>query len=124
MTTPCFILVAPQMGENIGAAARVMANFGSGRSTAGGPRDGWPNPGRRDDERGGAAGRGEGQVFDRVEDAIADCALVLATTARPRGMEKPVIGAGEAIAQMRASQARTAFCLGRSGQACRTRLWR
>ena len=44
MNGPCFILVAPQMGENIGAAARVMANFGLHDLRLVAPRDGWPNP--------------------------------------------------------------------------------
>jgi tRNA/rRNA methyltransferase len=51
-------------------------------------------------------------VFDRVEDAIADCAAVIATTARPRGMEKPVFGAVEAVARMRATPGRTGVLFG------------
>lgn len=112
MTAPCFILVAPQMGENIGAAARVMANFGIADLRLVAPRDGWPNPAAETMSAGALPGVVTVQVFARVEEAIADCAVVFATTARPREMEKPVLGASEAIARVRATPARTAFLFG------------
>lgn len=103
MTAPAFILVAPQMGENIGAAARVMANFGLDDLRLVSPRDGWPNPAADTMSAGALPDVVKVQVFERVEDAIADCGVVLATTARPRGMEKPVLGAVEAVARIRAT---------------------
>lgn len=114
---PCFILVAPQMGENIGAAARVMANFGLSDLRLVAPRDGWPNPAAETMSAGALPDVVRAAVFARLEDAIADCAIVIATTARPRGMEKPVLGAAEAAAKMRATAARTAVLFGaeRSG---------
>ncbi|MFT3726034.1 MAG: TrmH family RNA methyltransferase [Hyphomonadaceae bacterium] len=112
MTDPCFILVAPQMGENIGAAARVMANFGLHDLRLVSPRDGWPNPAAETMSAGALPGVVKVGVFERVEDAIADCAAVIATTARPRGMEKPVFGAGETIAKMRATAGRTGVLFG------------
>lgn len=112
MTAPAFILVAPQMGENIGAAARVMANFGLDDLRLVSPRDGWPNPAADTMSAGALPDVVKVQVFARVEDAIADCGLVLATTARPRGMEKPVLGAVEAVTRIRATQARAGILFG------------
>ncbi|MBK8839399.1 MAG: RNA methyltransferase [Hyphomonadaceae bacterium] len=117
MVLPAFILLAPQMGENIGAAARVMANFGLTDLRLVAPRDGWPNPAAETMSAGALPDVVTAQVFERVEDAIRDCGLVLATTARPRGMEKPVLGASEAVARVRATPRRTAILFGaeRSG---------
>lgn len=112
MTAPAFILVAPQMGENIGAAARVMANFGLDDLRLVSPRDGWPNPAADTMSAGALPDVVKVQVFERVEDAIADCGLVLATTARPRGMEKPVLGAVEAVARIRSTQVRAGILFG------------
>jgi tRNA/rRNA methyltransferase len=99
---PTFILVRPQMGENIGAAARAMWNFGLDRMRVVGPRDGWPN------ERAVALASGAGRLldmagqFDRLEDALADCTYVFATTARARGLTKPIVTPERAMAQARA----------------------
>ncbi len=97
---PVIILVEPQLGENIGAAARAMANFGLSRLRLVGPRQGWPN----DKARMMAAGADRileaATLFDTVEEAIADCTFVLATTARAHDQAKPVIGAAEAAAEM------------------------
>lgn len=112
MTAPAFILVAPQMGENIGAAARVMANFGLEDLRLVSPRDGWPNPAADTMSAGALPDVVKVQVFQRVEDAIADCGIVLATTARPRGMEKPVLGAVDAVARIRATPARAGILFG------------
>lgn len=90
------ILVQPQMGENIGAAARAMLNFGISDLRLVAPRDGWPN------ERATAMAAGafetmpDVQVFDGLKDAITDCHICMATTARARGMVKPVQTAHEA----------------------------
>jgi tRNA/rRNA methyltransferase len=112
MTSPAFILVAPQMGENIGAAARVMANFGLADLRLVAPRDGWPNPAAETMSAGALPDVVTVTVFDTVEQAVADCGLVFATTARPREMEKPVVGAGEAISRIRSTQARAAVLFG------------
>ncbi|WP_292290878.1 RNA methyltransferase [Marivita sp.] len=88
---PSFVLVRPQMGENIGAAARAMLNFGLDRMALVAPRDGWPNP------KAVAMASGAGRVLDdavlveRTVDAVAGCSYVFATTARQRGMTKPVM---------------------------------
>jgi tRNA/rRNA methyltransferase len=88
---PAFVLVRPQMGENIGAAARAMANFGLSRMRVVGPRDGWPNPKAVVMASGAGGLLDEAMLADDVAGAIADCQLVLATTARPRGLVKDVL---------------------------------
>lgn len=91
MIPPAFVFVRPQMGENIGAAARAMLNFGLDRMRVVGPRDGWPNP------RAAAMASGAGRVLDGaglfadVPAAIADCDYVFATTARGRELVKPIM---------------------------------
>jgi tRNA/rRNA methyltransferase len=99
---PCVILNAPQLAENIGAVARVMANFGLTDLRLVNPRDGWPQ------ERAWASASGanwpleEAKVFERLEDAIADLQLVFATTARPRETRLPVLTPREAAGQLSA----------------------
>ena len=94
---PAFVLVRPQMGENIGAAARGMWNFGLDRMRVVAPRDGWPN------ERAVAMASGAGRLLDEamlVEDvagAVGDCHYVFATTARSREMTKPVFSPERAM---------------------------
>jgi tRNA/rRNA methyltransferase len=112
MTAPVFVLVAPQLGENIGAAARVMANFGLTDLRLVAPRDGWPNPAAETMSAGALPDRVRVEVFARVEQAVAGCSLVLATTARPRGMEKPVIGLAEAVERMRSTSGGAAVLFG------------
>src|SRR6516225_11887202 len=82
LTGPIVILVAPQLGENIGAAARVMANFGLSRLRLVNPRDGWPNMQARRSASGADRILEEAALYRDVEAAIADCTLVVATTAR------------------------------------------
>lgn len=112
MNSPAFILVAPQMGENIGAVARVMGNFGLTDLRIVAPRDGWPNPAADTMSAGALPDVVTARVFDTVEQAIADCAQVLATTARPRGMEKPVVDAAGAIERLRSVGGLTGILFG------------
>ena len=102
MTAPVFILVRPQMGENIGAAARAMLNFGLEQMRIVEPRDGWPNP------KAVAMASGAGRVLDRAAvfadlgAAIADCDFVFATTARGRELVKLVVSPERAMEMTRA----------------------
>ena len=89
---PIVVLVEPQLGENIGAAARVMANFGLARLRLVKPRDGWPNLQAQRSASGADRVLEEAALFENVEDAVGDCSLVLATTARAHDQAKPVIG--------------------------------
>ncbi|MEM8632171.1 MAG: RNA methyltransferase [Pseudomonadota bacterium] len=88
---PTFVLVRPQMGENIGASARAMWNFGLDRMRIVAPRDGWPN------QRAVALASGAGRLLDAAQitgttaEAVADAHHVFATTARDRDLTKPVM---------------------------------
>jgi tRNA/rRNA methyltransferase len=93
---PVIILVEPQLGENIGAAARVMANFGLGRLRLVKPRDGWPNTQAQRSASGADRILDEAALFDDLTAAIADCTVVLATTARAHDQAKPVLGPDQA----------------------------
>ena len=95
---PIVILVEPQLSENIGAAARVMANFGLARLRLVNPRDGWPNIHARRSASGADCVLDETVLYDSLAAAIADCTLVLATTARAHDQAKPVLGPQEAAA--------------------------
>jgi tRNA/rRNA methyltransferase len=99
MSEPKFVLVRPQMGENIGAAARAMWNFGLSQMRIVAPRDGWPNP------KAVAMASGAGRLLDEalmVEDtaaAVEDTGFVFATTARGRDLTKPVYTPQAAMAE-------------------------
>ena len=101
---PAIVLVAPQMGENIGAAARAMLNFGLTDLRLVRPRDGWPNI------KAVSAAVGATDVLDHVRvhpdlaAAIADRRYVLATTARPRDFVKPVLTLRHAAQALRAAE--------------------
>jgi len=100
---PLFILVRPQMGENIGAAARAMLNFSLNGMRIVDPRDGWPNP-KAVATASGAAHRvlEFAGVFPDVPGAIADCDFVFATTARGRELTKPIYTPEAAMAEAHA----------------------
>tara|TARA_B100001123_G_scaffold412894_1_gene510691 strand:+ start:1444 stop:2145 length:702 start_codon:yes stop_codon:yes gene_type:complete len=83
------ILVRPQMGENIGAAARVMMNFGYSDLRIVAPRDGWPNPKAEAMAAGGLPVIEAAQVYEDVSTALADCQYAVALTARSRELELP-----------------------------------
>jgi tRNA/rRNA methyltransferase len=114
---PAIVLVRPQLGQNIGKAARAMLNFGLTDMRLVAPRDGWPNP-----EAGPAASGADivlagARVYDSVGDAVADCSTVYATTVRKRGVTKPVLTPVEAAAAIHAAPGRAAILFGpeRSG---------
>src|SRR5437660_7141414 len=79
---PIIVLVEPQLGENIGAAARVMANFALSRLRLVRPRDGWPNIQARRSASGADRILDDAALYESLEAAVADCSIVLATTAR------------------------------------------
>ncbi|MCZ4354651.1 RNA methyltransferase [Roseovarius aestuarii] len=88
---PAFVLVRPQMGENIGAAARAMWNFGLDRMRIVAPRDGWPNPNATAMASGAGRLLDEALLVDDLPGALEDCHFVYATTARGRDLTKPVM---------------------------------
>jgi tRNA/rRNA methyltransferase len=97
---PIVVLVESQMGENIGAAARAMANFGLSRLRLVKPLRGWPNEKARVMAAGADRVLEGVQLYDSLADAIGDCSFVLAATARNHDQVKPVIGAAEAATEM------------------------
>jgi tRNA/rRNA methyltransferase len=111
-TTPVIVLVRPQLGENIGKAARAMLNFGLTEMRLVSPRDGWPNPQAGPAAAGADMVIANAQVFDSVEAATADCTHVYATTVRKRGVTKPVVTPEEATATIRAENSRAAILFG------------
>ena len=105
MTAPAIVLVQPQLGENIGATARAMANFGLAELRLVAPRDGWPN------RRAQAMASGADWVLDRARlfpdtaAAIADLQRVYASTARPRDLLARELTPARAIAEIGAPEA-------------------
>ncbi|MEM1133339.1 MAG: RNA methyltransferase [Pseudomonadota bacterium] len=114
---PIMVLVRPQLGENIGKAARAMLNFGLTEMRLVAPRDGWPNPDAGPAASGADQILADATVHDSVTDAVADCAHVFATTVRKRGVTKPVFDAEQATAAMANETGRSAVLFGpeRSG---------
>ena len=97
---PVVVLVEPQLGANVGAAARAMANFGLSRLRLVKPREPWPNPQARVLAAGADRILDGAALYDTLEAAIADCTRVFATTARAHAQAKPVVDAPEAARLM------------------------
>jgi tRNA/rRNA methyltransferase len=100
--TPFIVLTRPQMGENIGAAARAMLNFGLEHMRLVAPRDGWPNASATAMASGASTVLDHAGLFPDLGAALADCDYVYATTARMRGLVKPVLTPETAMAEARA----------------------
>jgi len=107
VTAPVIVLVRPQLGENIGKAARAMLNFGLTELRLVTPRDGWPNPSAGPAASGADAVLEGATVFESVAEAVADCAQVYATTVRKRGVTKPVVTPEEAAQVIRSDSGRS-----------------
>jgi len=104
------ILIRPQMGENIGATARAMANFGVTQLRLVAPRDGWPNP-----KAGDVAGKAipildDAELFETPRAAVEDCQFVLATSSRSRAVNMPAMDLREAMVELRTRAARGERC--------------
>ncbi|WP_211294951.1 RNA methyltransferase [Novosphingobium guangzhouense] len=121
MKQPVIVLVRPQLGENIGKAARAMLNFGLTEMRLVSPRDGWPNPSAGPAAAGADDVLENAEVFETLAEAVHDCANVYATTVRKRGVTKPVVTPEEAAREVYATAqntgARSAYVFGpeRSG---------
>ena len=116
---PVIVLVRPQLGENIGKAARAMLNFGLTEMRLVSPRDGWPNPSAGPAAAGADEVLARARVYETLAEAVADCAHVYATTVRKRGVTKPVLTPEQAASEIHAHAgvARSAVVFGpeRSG---------
>jgi len=114
---PIIVLVRPQLGENIGKAARAMLNFGLTEMRLIAPRDGWPNPSAGPAAAGADIVLDQAKVYETTAEAVADCQHVYATTVRKRGVTKPVVGADGAARLIHTEAGRHAVLFGpeRSG---------
>jgi len=114
---PVIVLVRPQLGENIGKAARAMLNFGLTELRLVAPRDGWPNPSAGPAASGADAVLEQAQVFATLAEAVADCPHTYATTVRKRGVTKPVVTPEQAARIIHSQPGRSALIFGpeRSG---------
>ncbi len=109
---PVIVLVRPQLGENIGKAARAMLNFGLTELRLVAPRDGWPNPSAGPAASGADIVLEQARVFDSVAEAVADCGHVYATTVRKRGVTKPVETPEQAARAIHSAPYRSAILFG------------
>ena len=116
-TKPIIVLVRPQLGQNIGKAARAMLNFGLTELRLVAPRDGWPNPDAGPAASGADIVLERAQVFATVHEAIADCSSVFASTVRRRDLVMPVLGPEQMADEIATAQYRSAILFGpeRSG---------
>ena len=117
MQPPIIVLVRPQLGQNIGKAARAMLNFGLTEMRLVAPRDGWPNPDAGPAASGADVVLERAQLFGTAQEAIADCSTVFASTVRRRDLVMPVIGPEEMAEQIAGASERAAILFGpeRSG---------
>ena len=117
MSSPAIVLVRPQLGENIGKAARAMLNFGLTDLRLVRPRDGWPNPSAGPAASGADIVLEKARVFDSVADAVADCVFVYATTVRKRGLVTPIVTPEQAAREIHRQPGPSAILFGaeRSG---------
>jgi len=114
---PVIVLVRPQLGQNIGKAARAMLNFGLTELRLVTPRDGWPNPDAGPAASGADFVLDQARVFETTAEAIADCTLVYASTVRRRDLVLPVADPREMAAGIAGNAGRSAILFGpeRSG---------
>lgn len=112
-TQPVIVLVQPQLGENIGKAARAMLNFGLTDLRLVAPRDGWPNPSAGPAASGADLVLERARVYETVPEAVADCTHVYATTVRKRGITKPVVTPEAAARDIHVEPGRSAILFGR-----------
>ena len=114
---PVIVLVRPQLGQNIGKAARAMLNFGLTQLRLVAPRDGWPNPDAGPAASGADVVLEQAKVFATTQEAIADCSLVFASTVRRRDLVMPVVGPSGMADEIAGSSQRSAILFGpeRSG---------
>ena len=114
---PVIVLVRPQLGQNIGKAARAMLNFGLTELRLVAPRDGWPNPDAGPSASGADVVLERAPVFATAQEAIADCSLVFASTVRRRDLVMPVLVPEQMANEIASSGQRSAILFGpeRSG---------
>lgn len=114
---PVIVLVRPQLGQNIGKAARAMLNFGLTEMRLVAPRDGWPNPDAGPSASGADVVLEHAKVYQTTAEAVADCSTIYASTVRRRDLIMPVLTPEQMAKDIAANPARTAILFGpeRSG---------
>lgn len=117
---PIIVLVRPQLGENIGKAARAMLNFGLTEMRIVNPRDGWPNPSAGPAAAGADIVLDQAKIYDTTAEAVADCSNIYATTVRKRGVTKPVVGPDQAASEIVTTPGRSAILFGREASGLET----
>lgn len=96
-SSPIVVLVSPQMGENIGACARAMLNFGVTQLRIVNPRDGWPNPKALEMAKGAKHVVENAHIAPTLPEALQDVHYVYGSSARLRDMVKPVLSPEEYV---------------------------
>lgn len=109
---PAILLHTPQLGENIGAVARAMLNFGLTDLRLIAPRDGWPNPVAEPMSAGAFEAGVRVSVHAALEGAIGGLTRLYATTARPRGLEKRIVDAPGAAGEIAALDGQAGLLFG------------
>ena len=114
---PIIVLVRPQLGQNIGKAARAMLNFGLTELRLVAPRDGWPNPDAGPAASGADIVLERAKVYQTTAEAVADCSTIYASTVRRRDLVMPVVTPEQMAREMAGEPGRTAILFGpeRSG---------
>jgi tRNA/rRNA methyltransferase len=112
LCSPAIVLVRPQMGENIGAAARAMMNFGLSDLRIVAPRDGWPNAKAREMAAHAEDLVDSATLYDTLQEALHDCHFALATSARRRDLPLPTHNAATAAQLVHSIPHRSAFVFG------------
>ncbi len=120
LNKPIIVLVRPQLGENIGKAARAMLNFGLTEMRIVDPRDGWPNPSAGPSAAGADMVLDQAKVFASTAEAVADCEHIYATTVRKRGVTKPVLTPEETGQLAHSKPGRHAILFGREASGLAT----
>jgi tRNA/rRNA methyltransferase len=108
--TPVFILVRPQLADNIGMVARALANFGLDELRLVDPRDGWPNEKARIAASGANFIVDAAQAFPTLKEAVTGLNWLAATSARQRDLAKPVLTPEQAVAEMQRRMAEGQRC--------------
>ena len=112
---PIFILVEPQLAENIGSVARAMLNFGLTSLRLVSPRPLWPSDRAIQLAAGAESLLHQAMVTRSLREAVADCQVVYAASARRRDLVKNIVTPRQAAAEWRelaAQSIKTAILLG------------
>ncbi len=83
-----FILIKPQLGENIGACARSLKNFGFSKLNIVLPRQSWPNSKAKATSVGAYDIIKKAKIYNNTYDAIKEFNIIISLSARKRDINK------------------------------------